>query len=157
MSAPESPGIAATPKPPFYAVIFTSVRTDKDFSGYDAMAAKMAELAARQFGDHLFDQRDTLLDFAYPDPHSGIDVAFSQHRYVEAKPVVGRIAQLAPRIEGAARDMIEGVMEMRDARVARIMTPRTSMVTVPVDAPLADVLRVATESAHTRLPILSMP
>ncbi|MFM7251278.1 MAG: CNNM domain-containing protein, partial [Planctomycetaceae bacterium] len=28
------------------------------------------------------------------------------------------------RLEGAARDMIEGVMELRDARVARIMTPR---------------------------------
>jgi heme-degrading monooxygenase HmoA len=45
-----SSGIAPTPKPPYYAVIFTSVRTDKDFAGYDAMAAKMAELAAEQPG-----------------------------------------------------------------------------------------------------------
>ncbi len=43
-------GIAATPPPPYYAVIFTSVRTEKDFSGYDAMAVKMVELAAAQPG-----------------------------------------------------------------------------------------------------------
>ncbi len=57
------------------------------------------------------------------------------------------------RLEGAARDMIEGVMELREARVAQIMTPRTSMVSLPVDAPWEDVLRVVTDSAHTRLPV----
>jgi heme-degrading monooxygenase HmoA len=41
--------IAATSKPPYYAVIFSSHRTDGD-AGYDAMAEKMVELAARQPG-----------------------------------------------------------------------------------------------------------
>ena len=41
--------IAATPEPPYYAVIFTSVRTEGD-DGYDATAARMVELAARQPG-----------------------------------------------------------------------------------------------------------
>ncbi len=41
--------IAATPEPPYYAVIFTSLRTDVD-DGYDAMAARMVELAALQPG-----------------------------------------------------------------------------------------------------------
>ena len=41
--------IAGTPKPPYYAVIFTSLRTDVD-TGYDAMAARMLELAAEQPG-----------------------------------------------------------------------------------------------------------
>lgn len=41
--------IASTPKPPYYAVIFTSERTDED-QGYGAMAARMAELAAEQPG-----------------------------------------------------------------------------------------------------------
>jgi heme-degrading monooxygenase HmoA len=41
--------IAATPKPPYYAVIFTSQRTDGD-NGYDGMATKMVELAAKQPG-----------------------------------------------------------------------------------------------------------
>ncbi|MCH6268049.1 antibiotic biosynthesis monooxygenase family protein [Neobacillus citreus] len=38
-----------TPTPPYYAVIFTSVRTDGD-NGYEKMAEKMVELASRQKG-----------------------------------------------------------------------------------------------------------
>ena len=41
--------IAATPVPPYYAVIFTSVRTNGE-AGYEVMAARMAELAAAQSG-----------------------------------------------------------------------------------------------------------
>ena len=40
---------APTPEPPYYAVIFTSTRTPGD-AGYDAMATRMAELAAQQPG-----------------------------------------------------------------------------------------------------------
>lgn len=40
---------AATPQPPYYAVIFTSVRTDGD-NGYGEMAKQMVELAAEQPG-----------------------------------------------------------------------------------------------------------
>lgn len=43
------PSVASTPKPPYYAVIFTSLRTDGD-DGYAAMAARMVELAAQQPG-----------------------------------------------------------------------------------------------------------
>ena len=48
MSIMPSP-IAATPEPPYYAVIFTSLRTDGD-NGYDAVAQVMEESAARQDG-----------------------------------------------------------------------------------------------------------
>lgn len=41
--------IANTPEPPYYAVIFTSIRTSGD-NGYGAMASKMVELASRQPG-----------------------------------------------------------------------------------------------------------
>ncbi len=41
--------IASTPKPPYYAVIFSSYRTGVD-NGYAAMAQKMEELAATQPG-----------------------------------------------------------------------------------------------------------
>ena len=41
--------IANTPDPPYYAVIFTSIRTDDD-SGYSEAAKRMAELAAVQPG-----------------------------------------------------------------------------------------------------------
>ena len=41
--------IAKTPPPPYYAVIFTSLRTEVD-EGYGAMADRMVELAAAQPG-----------------------------------------------------------------------------------------------------------
>jgi len=41
--------IAATPPAPYYAVIFTSLRTEVD-AGYGAMAEHMVELAAQQPG-----------------------------------------------------------------------------------------------------------
>ena len=41
--------IAATPEPPYLAVIFSSQRTDGD-QGYGAMAERMVELAREQPG-----------------------------------------------------------------------------------------------------------
>ncbi len=40
---------ATTPQPPYYAVIFTSVRTDSD-NGYGETAKQMLELASKQPG-----------------------------------------------------------------------------------------------------------
>jgi heme-degrading monooxygenase HmoA len=42
-------GIAATPEPPYVAVVFTSVRTDGD-QGYAVMSRSMEALAAQQPG-----------------------------------------------------------------------------------------------------------
>lgn len=42
--------IAHTPVPPYYAVIFTSQRTDEYGAAYEAMGDKMVELAAQQEG-----------------------------------------------------------------------------------------------------------
>lgn len=47
MSEPAS--IATTPEPPYYAVIFTSLRTEGD-RGYAAMAQRMVELGSRYDG-----------------------------------------------------------------------------------------------------------
>ena len=41
--------IAKTPKPPYYAVVFTSLRTDNE-DGYEETAKKMAALASEQPG-----------------------------------------------------------------------------------------------------------
>lgn len=41
--------IAQTPEPPYYAVIFSSMRTTID-EGYEAMAERMAAMAAEQPG-----------------------------------------------------------------------------------------------------------
>ena len=41
--------LATTPKPPYYAVIFTSIKTEDD-KGYTIMSNKMIELAKEQEG-----------------------------------------------------------------------------------------------------------
>ena len=41
--------IANTPKPPYYAVIFSSIRTEGE-NGYSEMGDKMVELAEQQDG-----------------------------------------------------------------------------------------------------------
>ncbi len=43
------PPHATTPQPPYYAIIFTSTRTEGD-NGYAAMAKHIAELASKQPG-----------------------------------------------------------------------------------------------------------
>jgi heme-degrading monooxygenase HmoA len=42
--------LAPTPRPPYYAVIFTSMRNGDDPEGYEQAAARMVELAAAQPG-----------------------------------------------------------------------------------------------------------
>ena len=43
------PTLATTPNPPYYAVIFSSQRSEGD-AGYGAMADRMVELASQQSG-----------------------------------------------------------------------------------------------------------
>ena len=43
-------GLASTPKPPYYAVIFTSKRTSVDEGGYSASAERMEAIAQTQRG-----------------------------------------------------------------------------------------------------------
>lgn len=42
--------IAATPKPPYYAVVFTASRTPDQSEEYDQLAIRMVELAMQQPG-----------------------------------------------------------------------------------------------------------
>ena len=42
--------LAQTPKPPYYAVVFSSQRTDADDGGYAEMSDRMFALAAQQPG-----------------------------------------------------------------------------------------------------------
>lgn len=42
--------LANTPEPPYYAVIFTSIRNEQDADGYGALSDRMVELASQQPG-----------------------------------------------------------------------------------------------------------
>ena len=46
----ENVELARTPEPPYYAVIFASVRTAQDNEGYGDAAERMAQLASEQPG-----------------------------------------------------------------------------------------------------------
>jgi CBS domain containing-hemolysin-like protein len=57
------------------------------------------------------------------------------------------------RLAETARDMIAGVMDLAEARVGRIMTKRTAIVSLPLDTRWDDAVRLAADSGHTRLPV----
>jgi CBS domain containing-hemolysin-like protein len=56
-------------------------------------------------------------------------------------------------LEDEAREMIEGVIDLGDAYVSQIMTPRTDMHMVQVDLPWDQLLSEVIESGHTRIPV----
>jgi heme-degrading monooxygenase HmoA len=68
--------IAKTPSPPYYAAIFSIVRAKVDEAGHDAMAEKMATLAAQQ---------DGFLGFEYsPETPDGFSLSVSYWRDEES-------------------------------------------------------------------------
>ncbi len=61
------------------------------------------------------------------------------------------------RMEGAVdeeeQEMIENVLEFRERTAAEIMTPRTDLIAVEVNADLATVLERIHEAGHSRIPV----
>jgi heme-degrading monooxygenase HmoA len=68
-------GFAKTPRPPYYAVIFSAQRTAGD-NGYGATAGRMAELAAQQPGylgmEHARDEAGFGITVAYFESEAAI-------------------------------------------------------------------------------------
>src|SRR5690606_8118511 len=50
-------------------------------------------------------------------------------------------------------EMIRGVFDLSEAAAAAVMTPRTEVVSVSMDATLEDVAVVITEAGHSRIPV----
>jgi CBS domain containing-hemolysin-like protein len=57
------------------------------------------------------------------------------------------------RFEEDARDMIEGVIDLADADVAKIMTPRTDMATLAYEVGWDEMLAFVNDAKHTRIPV----
>ncbi|MEX0824534.1 MAG: hemolysin family protein [Pirellulaceae bacterium] len=51
------------------------------------------------------------------------------------------------------REMIQGVMDLRDDTVGHIMTPRSEVDAIEVDTPWGDVLGFVVKAGRTRLPV----
>ncbi len=56
-------------------------------------------------------------------------------------------------LEGDAREMIEGVIELGDIDVSQIMTPRTDMVSLPMNLSWQEALEFIVKDGHTRIPV----
>jgi magnesium and cobalt transporter len=50
-------------------------------------------------------------------------------------------------------EMVEGAIEVAELTVADVMVPRAQMVSLPIDAPLPEVLAAVIESGHSRFPV----
>ena len=56
-------------------------------------------------------------------------------------------------LEEDAREMIEGVIELGDADVSQIMTPRTDMLSIPAALSWEEMLDQVINAGHTRIPV----
>ena len=63
-------------------------------------------------------------------------------------------AQAEGVIDSDARWMIEGVLDVAETQVRDIMIPRGQMTVVEREATLAEVIKVVTESGHSRFPVI---
>jgi CBS domain containing-hemolysin-like protein len=60
--------------------------------------------------------------------------------------------QLDGVVEDGQKEMIEGIIDFKDADVADIIVPRTEMTSVDADAPLAEAIAIGMERGFSRLP-----
>ncbi len=84
-----------------------------------------------------------------PEPVSDDLAALSD----EIRSVVDE-GQRGGLIETAARAMIHRVMELHDEDAASVMTPRTDMFCLRVEASLEEARRQLLEAGHTRVPVI---
>lgn len=80
--------VARTPSPPYYAVIFTSKRTDGD-NGYTAFAEEVLKLAEQQSGflgaESVRDQDQVGITVSYWDSPEAIRKFKNEARHMEAQ------------------------------------------------------------------------
>ncbi len=67
--------------------------------------------------------------------------------------VLARIGRRDGTIDEEEWRVVEGLMSLPEVEVAEVMTPRTDMVAVPVDASVEEAKRLMLEEGHLRLPV----
>jgi putative hemolysin len=56
-------------------------------------------------------------------------------------------------VEETEKELITSIFTFTDRRVRSVMTPRPQLVAVSIDAPFASILRIASQSGYSRLPV----
>jgi len=65
-----------------------------------------------------------------------------------------RDAQQRDVLDAEALSMMEGVMQVADLKVRDVMVPRAQMVVIEHDCSMEEILSIAMESGHSRLPVV---
>ena len=76
-----------------------------------------------------------------PDPKKAIEDLLKQS--IETR-------QIDPKTSA----LIEGALHLMDLHVNDIMLPRSQMVVIKIDQSIDEILKIVTESAHSRFPIV---
>lgn len=58
-------------------------------------------------------------------------------------------------IDNDTKEMIEGVLDVAELKVRDIMIPRSQMVTIDINQPVADFLPIVIQSQHSRYPVVT--
>lgn len=56
-------------------------------------------------------------------------------------------------LDDAERERLHNVLRLANRRVREVMVPRTRVFAIPADTPVADLVRIATDSPYTRIPV----
>ncbi|QWT18386.1 CBS domain-containing protein [Bacillus sp. NP157] len=64
-----------------------------------------------------------------------------------------RNAQANGLLSNDTLTMVEGAIKVTELSVDDVMVPRAQIVSLPIDAPLADILTAVVESGHSRFPV----
>jgi magnesium and cobalt transporter len=64
-----------------------------------------------------------------------------------------RNAQVNGLLSNDTLTMVEGAIKVTELSVDDVMVPRAQIVSLPADAPLADILATVVESGHSRFPV----
>jgi CBS domain containing-hemolysin-like protein len=83
-------------------------------------------------------------------PHGS--TAEGVHSVEELKMLVAASAE-GGVVEDQEEEMLRAVFDFSDTLVRQVMVPRTEMVAVPAEAPLAEIVRVAGEHRFGRIPV----
>ncbi|MDO5733718.1 MAG: hemolysin family protein [Eubacteriales bacterium] len=84
----------------------------------------------------------------------GINPQIGNERVTEEEiRLMAEVSRASGDIDKEEAEMINNIFELDDREVSEIMTPRTNMVTLPLDASYEEVIEVAAAERYSRIPV----
>ncbi|MGE5400720.1 MAG: hemolysin family protein [Ignavibacteriales bacterium] len=122
-------------------------------SKYPVTVSKIVSIPLYWIGVLVYPVSKTLTDL--------IKVLFSRFKVDQSKTAIlsSEIAELADlgiekgTIEEEEQELIHGLVSFRTITVREVMTPRVDMTAVPDDTDFDELMKVITESGHSRIPL----